>query len=917
MKINRGSEWNIWDLHIHTPDTWLNNNFKHKDWEKYIETIENKNVKVLGITNYFNVEDYFKVKQFKKDGRLENVELILPNIEFRLNNFTSKDKGINFHVIFSDKVDEYIQELFLDRLSFRNNGHTYYCNKKDLIRLGRDFKNNQNLSEKEALEEGVIQFKVDVQDIVEALNNNSKIFDGNYLMGVTNKSSDGASGLREGQQAAQRRKIYNYCDFIFSSNPSDKEFFLNNNILDKLIPCIHGSDAHKYEKICEPNDKRYTWIKGELSFEGLQQIKHEPNKRVKIQSSYPENKINYNVIDKIQFRDEGKLLGENSVYLSPGLNVIIGGKSSGKSILLYKIAQIVNFSIINKIESENLWNNNYKGSKIDDLRGQVFWKDGTYSTIDDNSRQLLYIPQMYINSLAEQYRSELLQSKIKNILLENPNILKSFHEYDEYMKTYNSSIESEIEKINTCLNETEIIKEDIRNIGNIESIEQEIERLYEQLKKELKESEITKEEQDKLETIESNREKTLKTISKNEKIIQETNYLKEKIQKENTYIKSDLEKSNFENDVEQYKKKYLELIKSNEEKFIQELEDFRKEKENIIKGKKDEVLTLNNELTPINEKLRKKELIEKLNKRIQEEKDKKIEIEKLIDKKEKMQKAYTLSIDKIKEIVHGYYQKVNLYRDAINNHSSNIKGIKIIPEPVFNQKKFIDEFINRIDKRKLNNPHIKEIIDENGYFKIDSLDNFPTLISNGIDKILKIENNILKKGLDRVSMIRYMTMPYYEITLNLSDGEDLITEMSPGKSGLIILKLLTYVSKEKFPILIDQPEDNLDNRTISKELVNLIRDISEQRQIIMVTHNANLAVLTDSENIIVANQDVSEDLKENKEVRFEYINGALESIFCDSNMGEFYGKSIQEHVFDILEGGQEAFKKRESKYINF
>lgn len=68
------------------------------------------------------------------------------------------------------------------------------------------------------------------------------------------------------------------------------------------------------------------------------------------------------------------MLGKNSVYLSAGLNVIIGGKSSGKSILLYKIAQIVNSSIINKIESENLWNNNYKGSKIDDLRGQVFGK---------------------------------------------------------------------------------------------------------------------------------------------------------------------------------------------------------------------------------------------------------------------------------------------------------------------------------------------------------------------------------------------------------------------------------------------------------------------------------------------------------------------------------------------------------------
>ena len=917
MKINRGSEWNIWDLHIHTPDTWLNNNFKHKDWDKYIKTIENKNVKVLGITNYFNVEDYFKVKDFKRNGRLENVELILPNIEFRLNNFTSKNKGINFHVIFSDKVDEYIQELFLDNLSFSNSGNSYSCNKKDLIRLGRDFRNNQNLSEKEALEEGVIQFKVDVEDIVETLNKNSKIFDSNYLMGVSNNSSDGASGLQEGQQAAQRQKIYNYCDFVFSSNKSDKEFFLNNNILDKLIPCIHGSDAHEYEKICEPNDKRYTWIKGELSFEGLQQIKHEPNKRVEIQSSYPENKISYNVIDKIQFKEEGKLLGKNSIYLSSGLNVIIGGKSSGKSILLYKIAQIVNSSIIDKIESENLWKNNYKGSKIDDIRGQVFWKDGTYSTIDDNSRQLLYIPQMYINSLAEQYRSELLQNKIKNILLGNPDILKSFQEYDEYMKTYNSSIEGEIEKIKIYLNKKENIEENIRNIGNIESIGKEIERLNEQLKKELKESEITKEEQDALEAIESEREQISEVILKNKRIISEINYLKEKIQKENNYIKGELEKSNFEKDVEQYKNSYLELIKLNEDNFIQELEAFRQDKENVINGKQDDILTLNNKLKPINEKLRKKELIEKLNKRIKEEKDKKIEIERLIDSREEMQDAYTLSIEKIKEIVNGYYQKINVYRDAINNHSSNIKGIKIVPEPMFNHKRFIDEFINKIDRRKLNNPHIKEIIDENGNFKINSLDNFTTLISNGIDKLLEVENHIFKKGLDRVSMIRYMTIPYYEITLNLSDGEDLITEMSPGKSGLVILKLLTYVSKEKFPILIDQPEDNLDNRTISKELVNLIRDISEQRQIIMVTHNANLAVLTDSENVIVANQDISEELKENIEVRFEYINGALESISCDYNLGEFHGKSIQEHVFDILEGGQEAFRKRESKYINF
>ena len=691
----------------------------------------------------------------------------------------------------------------------------------------------------------------------------------------------------------------------------------NGNELKRQIPCIHGSDAHKYEEICEPNENRYTWIKSECSFEGLKQIKHEPNKRVKIQSNHPENKINYNVIDKIQFKEEGKTLGKNSIHLSSGLNVIIGGKSSGKSILLYKIAQIVNSSIINKIESENLWKNNYKGSFIDDLGGRVVWKDGTYSSIDDNSRQLLYIPQMYINNLAEQYRSELLQNKIKMTLLENHNILKSFQEYDEYMKTYNSSIESEIEKIKTYLKEEETIDEGIRNIGNVESVGKEIERLNEQLQKELKESEITKEEQKILKAIESEREEISKTILKNEKIIQETNDLKVKIQKESERVKSELEQSKFENDVEQYKSRYLERIKSNEKEIVKELEAFEKDKESIIKGKNKEIVTLDNKLKPINEKIRKKELIEKLNKKIKIEKNKKIKIEKLNSKRIEMKDAYIYSIDKIKEIVNGYYQKVNLYRDSVNSHSSNIKGIKIVPEPMFNHKRFSDEFINRIDRRKLNNPHLKEIIDEDGYFKIDNLDNFPSLISNGIDKLLEVESNIFKKDLDRISMIRYMTIPYYEITLNLSDGEDLITEMSPGKSGLIILKLLTYMSNEKFPILIDQPEDNLDNRTISKELVNLIRDISEQRQIIMVTHNANLAVLTDSENVIVANQDVSEDLKENKKVRFEYKNGALESISDNPKLGDFHGKSIQEHVFDILEGGQEAFKKRESKYINF
>lgn len=919
MGINRGSEWNIWDLHIHTPGTWQNNQFKHRNWEEYISTIENKNVKVLGVTNYFTIDDYFEVKKFKDKGRLKNIDLILPNVELRLDTFTGKSKGINLHIIFSDKIDEYIQPLFLDKLQFNNKDNSYSCNKKELIRLGRDFKNNPNLSEEAALSEGVQQFKVNIDDVIKILGKNNSIFKGNYLIGASNKSSDGVSGLRDGQQAAQKKKIYEYCDFIFSSTPSTIKYFLNSNEneLKKQIPCIHGSDAHTYDEICEPKESRYTWIKAELSFEGLKQIKHEPRRRVEIKENHPEDKIEYNLIDKIVFNDNTNLFGDNSIHFSPGLNVIIGGKSSGKSALLYKIAQTINSSIIHNIESEKLWNNNYKNSIIDNLESKVFWKDGTHSNIEDCHRQLLYVPQMYINTLAEQYSSELLQDKIKSILLEDKNVLKSYEDYENYMKTYSSSVESKIEALRNCISKKELITEKIRSIGNLESIENEIIRLNEELQNELKESEITKEDHQKLNDIEKRKEENSNSKINNEKEVQSLNNLKLKIQQQSDNVKKEIQKTDIEEILKEYSERYIESVELATTSILEELRIYENTKQSIIEDKKEELKKIDQEITPINKKLKKKELVEKLNEQIQIEKNKKTEIQELQEVLRGNDETHNLVINEIKNIVSIYYQKIILYREAISQNSLSFNGIKIVAESKFNQEKFGNEFISKIDRRKMNNIQLKEIIDEEGNFKINDLEQFTSLVDQGIDILLTIDNNIFKKDLDRISMIRYITMPFFEILLNLSDGKDLITEMSPGKSGLVILKLLTHSNEEKYPILIDQPEDNLDNRTISTELVGLIRDISEQRQVIMVTHNANLAVLTDSENVIVANQEVSDELKENLKVRFEYINGALESVNAQLHLGVFHGKSIQEHVFDILEGGRIAFKKRENKYVSF
>jgi predicted ATPase len=101
------------------------------------------------------------------------------------------------------------------------------------------------------------------------------------------------------------------------------------------------------------------------------------------------------------------------------------------------------------------------------------------------------------------------------------------------------------------------------------------------------------------------------------------------------------------------------------------------------------------------------------------------------------------------------------------------------------------------------------------------------------------------------------------------------------------------LSLDDKPLLIDQPEEHLDNRFIFNELVPAFRSAKRRRQILIATHNANLVVNTDAEQIIVAESDAG---------LIKYSCGAIE----DSN--------IRDKITQLLEGGELAFKKREEKY---
>ena len=103
------------------------------------------------------------------------------------------------------------------------------------------------------------------------------------------------------------------------------------------------------------------------------------------------------------------------------------------------------------------------------------------------------------------------------------------------------------------------------------------------------------------------------------------------------------------------------------------------------------------------------------------------------------------------------------------------------------------------------------------------------------------------------------------------DG-DTIDVMSPGKKALVLLKLLISLANSKCPILIDQPEDDLDNRSIFDDLIPFIKSKKKDRQIIVVTHNANIVLGSDAEEVIIANQNGKNS--PNKEYRFEYRSGS-------------------------------------------
>ena len=157
--------------------------------------------------------------------------------------------------------------------------------------------------------------------------------------------------------------------------------------------------------------------------------------------------------------------------------------------------------------------------------------------------------------------------------------------------------------------------------------------------------------------------------------------------------------------------------------------------------------------------------------------------------------------------------------------------------------------------------------------------------------------NQLKKGYSVSDLYTFLfNLDYLEPEYKLKLGDKSISELSPGERGALLLIFYLTLDQNDYPLVIDQPEENLDNQSVFKILVQFIKDAKEKRQIIIVTHNPNLAVACHAEQII----HVSIDKLSGNTV--EFISGSLENPL------------INNAVIDILEGTFPALNTRTATY---
>lgn len=619
--------------------------------------------------------------------------------------------------------------------------------------------------------------------------------------GQSHRTFDKATSKKTRFDTSMEQSIYhNHFDGFTSRSSTGientKEYFerIGINEFVNLITCTDNYNPKIYPKTKAKDAEEFTptWMLADASFDGLRLSLSEES-RLYYNVEPPQNWTQ--TFGKVELRNE-KI--EIDVNMTPGLNVVIGGSSSGKTLFVDSLV---------------------RGSKKD-------FKESKYNYFD-----------------------------VKNIAIENPTGVSPYYISQNFIMS--------------------IIKDSENDLGEIPIIDK-----------------VFPEDKETLDSIRN----SLKRLKELINILLDSAEKLEKIKDDFSHIKT----PNFlianeiikENAIEKLKpseddKDSLSVSKTKIEEYRAMLKDIKILFNNhpIISSMDDEVNVLNNALdemiliSEINDSVAGKitELLAYLN-------TKNIENNRRIAQiKNDREKLIRYIHDAIKALKDFYSVKKELSKFdvafetkeiVVAGHTLSIKNSFKLTEA---------ELIDSINKCLTNENRL------NSFNKLSP----STFEKNNFSQRPKVNShsdlaNKVYKSIEDTDKKEYQIIT--------NDGKN-YKNLSPGWKSAVILDLILGYEENFAPIIIDQPEDNLATKYINHDLIEMIKKIKEDKQVILVSHNATIPMLGDAQNLIICEND-GEKI---------YINSAtLES--------EIKNKKTLDWIAELTDGGKPSIKKRVKKY---
>ena len=912
---------------------------------------------LLGVTDYCSLRGYKNLRARWLRGELLKVKYIFPNIEFRLNLQTHKGGGVNIHIFVCPDQDDHIERIEekLRVLKFTYEGEQYSCSDSELIRLGRAHKKDKDYPEDAAISAGANQFKVEFGSLQNL--RSDEWIQRNVLFALPG-AKDGLAGLsRDASFHAHREELGRFADLILSGSPSDRKFWLGEhqdfglrNYIRK--PCLHGCDAHRLEQVLRPERDRLCWVRASPSFEGLRQTLAEPERRVYIGPMAPTRVSSSETLAAVRVRNASWFPGDR-LSLNEGLVTIIGPKGSGKTALADFIAFASNAldpdlgpaSFIRKA-----------GGLLRGTTVELEWGDGrqvsaTFGAKEDvkPEPQVRYLSQQFVERLCspEEGLAEPLVEEIEavvfNALPEEDRLQEvsfgdlraaSIDGLQREQARLREIIAKATKEVNTeweLWNQQNKLQQKLRSAKrHCGRLEKEIESIPTKGKGDRRrEFDEVRQRLQSLQNQVANSRRQQQRLSDLAKEVGAYQVEMDKVFRDwrDRFRELRISEDEWKALRPQFDDDSFSVLNRRKEELRRDVEELVSK--GVMPGEKADSAGVEsnglNALKAAHQRLLKELGLDEANEK------RRAELEKRLVEARKQREQLRSDVEyagKAKERIQ------SAQRERLDSYLQLFEAIE-------EETKVLERLYRPLRQRLDEEPSLGKLsffvhrkVDAGGWANRgeDLLDLRRREPFKGRGTLLEVAEEILvpvwrsgNPAEAREAMEKFLTDYGQKAVKNLAhditpqdfgewvfstshisveyglqyEGVDL-ARLSPGTRGVVLLTL--YLGLDEWdtrPLLIDQPEENLDPKSVFEDLVGFFREAARRRQVIMVTHNANLVVNTDADQVIVAS---STRHGPAELPHMEYISGALEDT------------DIHAEVCSVLEGGKDAFRRRGVRY---